>query len=51
MKQARFTLFDLVLTAVTVYMEVPGLGVKLDLQLQAYTTAKATCGNTGSLTH
>ena len=45
------------------YMEVPRLGVKLELQLQAYTSATAMLdpaisvnyttahGNTGSLTH
>ena len=43
-------------------MKVPGLGVKLELQLQAYTTATATwdaacatyataCSDAGSLTH
>ena len=30
------------------HMEVPGLGVELELQLPAYTTA---CDNTGSFTH
>ena len=30
------------------YMEVPGLGVELELQLPSYGTA---CGNPGSLTH